>query len=34
VNFLSRHQLHAEIEVRADNGTEFIFHLKNTGDCL
>jgi PAS domain S-box-containing protein len=34
VNFLSRHQLHAEIEVRADNGTEFIFRLKNTGDCL
>jgi len=29
VNFLARHQLRAEIEVRTDKGTEFIFHLKN-----
>ena len=32
VNFLARHQLRAKIEVRTDKGTEFIFHLKNTGD--
>jgi PAS domain S-box-containing protein len=29
VNFLARHQLRAEIEVRTDKGTQFIFHLKN-----
>jgi PAS domain S-box-containing protein len=32
VNFLSRHQLRAEIEVRRDKGTEFIFRLKNVGN--
>jgi PAS domain S-box-containing protein len=32
VTFLARHQLRAEIEVRSDKGTEFIFHLKNTED--
>ena len=32
VNFLARHQLRAETEVRADKGTEFVFRLKNTGD--
>ena len=32
VNFLARHQLRAKIEVRTDNGTEFIFHIRNTGD--
>ncbi|MFZ0004734.1 MAG: hypothetical protein WAK45_02505 [Methanoregula sp.] len=32
VNFLTRHQLLAELQVRADKGTEFIFRLKNTGD--
>lgn len=30
VNFLACHQLRADINVRADNGTEFIFRLKNT----
>ena len=30
VNFLSRHQLMADIEVRSDKGTEFVFRLKNT----
>ena len=32
VNFLARHQLRADIEVRSDKGTEFIFSLKNTED--
>jgi two-component sensor histidine kinase len=32
VTFLARHQLHAEIEVRKDKGTEFIFHLNKTKD--
>ena len=32
VNFLARHQLRADIEVRMDKGTEFTFRLKNTGD--
>jgi PAS domain S-box-containing protein len=27
VTFLSRHQLHAEIEIRTDKGTEFMFRL-------
>ncbi|MGB8890886.1 MAG: sensor histidine kinase, partial [Methanoregula sp.] len=30
VNFLSRHQLLAEISIQRDKGTEFIFRLKNT----
>jgi PAS domain S-box-containing protein len=30
VNFLSHHQLMADIEIRSDKGTEFIFRLKNT----
>ena len=30
VNFLACHQLRANIEVRADRGTEFIFRLKDT----
>jgi PAS domain S-box-containing protein len=30
VNFLSRHQLMADVEIRSDKGTEFIFRLKNT----
>jgi PAS domain S-box-containing protein len=30
VNFLSRHQLMADVSIRRDKGTEFIFHLKNT----
>ncbi len=29
VNFLSGHQLHAEISVRTDRGTEFVFRLRN-----
>jgi two-component sensor histidine kinase len=29
VNFLARHQLRAEIEVRKDKGTEFIFRMSN-----
>ena len=32
VTFLARHQLRAEIGIRAKRGTEFSFHLKNTGD--
>jgi len=32
VNFLARHQLRAEIEVRTDKGTEFIFRLNNAED--
>jgi len=32
VNFLARHQLRADIEVRSDEGTEFIFCLKNTDE--
>jgi len=32
VNFLARHQLHADIDVRAEKGTEYILHLKNTDD--
>ena len=32
VNFLARHQLHADIDVMAEKGTKFIFHLKNTDD--
>ncbi|MFY9982365.1 MAG: histidine kinase dimerization/phosphoacceptor domain -containing protein [Methanoregula sp.] len=32
VTFLARHQLQAEIGIRAERGTEFSFHLKNTGD--
>ena len=32
VNFLARHQLRAEIGVRADKGTEFMFRLINTED--
>jgi PAS domain S-box-containing protein len=32
VNFLSRHQLRADIEVRSNIGTEFIFRLKNDED--
>ena len=32
VNFLARHQLRAEIEVRNDTGTEFIFRLNNAED--
>jgi len=34
VNFLARHQLRADIEVRSDKGTEFIFHLKNNEETL
>jgi two-component sensor histidine kinase/PAS domain-containing protein len=30
VNFLSRHQLLADISIQRDKGTEFIFRLKNT----
>ncbi len=30
VNFLARHQLRADIEVRSDQGTEFIFRLTDT----
>ncbi|MGB8309735.1 MAG: PAS domain S-box protein, partial [Methanoregula sp.] len=30
VNFLSRHQLRAETEVRTEKGTEFIFRLNDT----
>jgi two-component sensor histidine kinase len=30
VNFLARHQLQANIDIRTDKGTEFIFHLKST----
>jgi two-component sensor histidine kinase len=29
VNFLSRHQLMADISIQRHNGTEFIFRLKN-----
>ena len=32
VNFLARHQLRAEIEIRGDIGTEFIFRLNNRED--
>ncbi len=32
VNFLARHQLRADIEVRSDRGTEFIFRLKKAED--
>jgi PAS domain S-box-containing protein len=32
VTFLARHQLRAEIQVRAERGTKFIFRLKDTGD--
>ena len=32
VNFLARHQLKAEIEVRTVKGTEFIFRLNNRED--
>ncbi|HVP96086.1 sensor histidine kinase [Methanoregula sp.] len=31
VTFLARHQLRAEIGIRTEKGTEFSFHLKNTG---
>jgi two-component sensor histidine kinase len=30
VNFLSRHQLMADISIQRDKGTEFIFRLENT----
>lgn len=30
VNFLARHQLRAQIEIRKEKGTEFIFHLDKT----
>lgn len=30
VNFLARHQLRAEIRVRSEKGTEFIFRMKKT----
>ncbi|MFH0967648.1 MAG: response regulator [Methanobacteriota archaeon] len=32
VKFLARHQLRAEIEIRGDKGTEFIFRLNNKED--
>ena len=32
VTFLARHQLQAEIGIRAERGTEFSFHLKDNGD--
>jgi two-component system, sensor histidine kinase PdtaS len=32
VNFLALHQLRSEINVRAENGTEFVFRLKNPED--
>ena len=32
VTFLAHHQLRADIEVRRDDGTEFIFRLNETGD--
>ena len=32
VTFLARHQLRAEIAVRADKGAGFVFRLKNTED--
>ena len=28
VNFLAKHQMHAKIEVNTENGTEFVFRLK------
>ena len=33
VKFLACHQLRADIEVRGDKGTEFIFRLHNREDC-
>jgi PAS domain S-box-containing protein len=32
VNFLAKHQLQAKVEVRGDNGTEFIFRLTELED--
>ena len=34
VNFLSRHQLMADISIQRDKGTEFIFRLKNKENHL
>jgi two-component sensor histidine kinase len=34
VNFLACHQRRAETEVRSDQGTKFLFRLKNADDYL